>query len=119
MSNGLIAMRKVQKISATILLLLIGLTLYAFWASKPSLSPRSLKGKEQFTREKPASSLVDQSPLKTAQQLAQSATTPEQRTLAQEALRLADFEVDLAFDTAFARGPSPSPLAHRGNERDF
>src|SRR5258705_1903593 len=41
--------------------------------------------------------LVDQSPLKTARQLAQLGITPEEQRLAQEALRLADHEVDLAF----------------------
>ncbi len=47
-----------------------------------------------------AESLVDQTPLKRAQQLAQLALTPEEKPLADEALRLADFEVDLAFAAA-------------------
>ena len=93
-------MKKIQKIAAIIILVLVGFTLYAFWESRPSLSPYSLGGKENYPARQSSSSLVDQTPLKTAQQLAQLASTPEQRTLAQEALRLADFEVDLAFDTA-------------------
>jgi small-conductance mechanosensitive channel len=44
--------------------------------------------------------LVDQAPLKTAQQLALQANLPEERLLAREALRLADHEVDLAFAAA-------------------
>ena len=106
-------MRKIQEISAVDTACPHRAYPVCVLASRPSLAPRSLKGKEQFTRERPASSLVDQSPLKTAQLLAQSATTPEQRTLAQQALRLADFEVDLAFDTALreARLHPPSLTA--------
>jgi small-conductance mechanosensitive channel len=49
---------------------------------------------------KQSQALVDQSPLKTAQQLALQANLPEERSLAREALRLADHEVDLAFAAA-------------------
>ncbi|MGB2625366.1 MAG: mechanosensitive ion channel domain-containing protein [Candidatus Acidiferrum sp.] len=119
--NDFIAMRKIQEIAAVILLVLIGLTLYAFWQSRPTLAPQSLKGEEELTQERPASSLVDQSPLKTAQLLAQFATTPEQRTLAQQALRLADFEVDLAFDTALREArlhpPSLTPETQEISDR--
>ncbi len=114
-------MRKTQEIVAVLLLVLIACTLYAFWQSGPSLAPHSLKGKDEFTEQRPASSLVDQSPLKTAQQLAQFATTPEQRTLAQEALRLADYEVDLAFDTALREArlhpPSLTPETKEISDR--
>ncbi|HET7209422.1 MAG TPA: mechanosensitive ion channel domain-containing protein [Terriglobales bacterium] len=44
--------------------------------------------------------LVDQRPLQTARSLAGLATTPEEQSLAQETLRLADHEVDLAFADA-------------------
>src|SRR5882757_7311235 len=44
-----------------------------------------------------ASGLVDVSPLKTARGLATLAVTPEEQRLAQEAARVADHEVDLAF----------------------
>jgi small-conductance mechanosensitive channel len=54
--------------------------------------------------------LVDQSPLKTAQQLAQLATTPEERPLAEEALRLADREVDLAFAAALRDAAENPPV---------
>jgi small-conductance mechanosensitive channel len=49
---------------------------------------------------KQSQALVDQAPLKTAQQLALQANLPEERLLAREALRLADHEVDLAFAAA-------------------
>ncbi|MFY9529312.1 MAG: hypothetical protein WBC04_25785 [Candidatus Acidiferrales bacterium] len=44
--------------------------------------------------------LVDQSPLQTAQKLAWLAVTPEEQEFAQEALRLGDREVDQAFTSA-------------------
>jgi small-conductance mechanosensitive channel len=47
-----------------------------------------------------ASPLVDDTPLKTARSLAPRATTPDEQRFAQEAARLADHEVDLAFADA-------------------
>src|SRR5215831_19114709 len=44
--------------------------------------------------------LVDQSPLQTAHAIAALATSPEEQRFAQEALRLGDHEVDLAFADA-------------------
>ncbi|MFZ0637305.1 MAG: mechanosensitive ion channel domain-containing protein [Candidatus Acidiferrales bacterium] len=60
-----------------------------------------------------AESLVDQQPLLTAQQLAPLATTRHEQQLAQEALRLADQEVDFAFAAALRNAvehpPAPTP----------
>ena len=47
-----------------------------------------------------AAPLVDDTPLKTARQLSLLATTSEEQQLAQEAARLADHEIDLAFADA-------------------
>jgi small-conductance mechanosensitive channel len=44
--------------------------------------------------------VVDQTPLKTAQELAKLADTPEEQELAKEALRLSDYELDLSFNIA-------------------
>jgi hypothetical protein len=44
--------------------------------------------------------LVDQTPLKIAQQLAPLATLPGERQLAEESIRLTDHEVDIAFTSA-------------------
>ena len=61
--------------------------------------------------------LVDQRPLQTARNLATLAATPAERDLAQEAARLADHEVDLAFASALreaAQHPAPvSPEARQ------
>lgn len=64
-----------------------------------------------------AAPLVDQRPLQTARSLATLAATPAERDLAQEAARLADHEVDLAFASALreaAQHPAPvSPEARQ------
>jgi small-conductance mechanosensitive channel len=63
-----------------------------------------------------ASGLVDQQPLITAQRLAALATTGEEREFAQNALRLADHEVDLAFAAALHQASehaAPIPAAAR------
>ncbi len=91
-------MRKRQEIAAIIILIIVGFTLYAFWHTNQPLLSGASNGKPAPSTS--SSSLVDQSPLKTAQQLALLASTSEERTLAQEALRISDYEVDLAFDTA-------------------
>jgi small-conductance mechanosensitive channel len=57
-----------------------------------------------------AESLVDQTPLKRAQQLAQLSLTPDEKPLADEALRLADFEVDLAFAVALHDAKEHPPV---------
>ena len=91
-------MRKTQQIAAVVIVLLIGFTIYGFWVTRQPLSGvPNAKAKSAVT---PGKSLVDQSPLKTAQQLAQLVTTTDERALAEQALRLADYEVDLAFDAA-------------------
>jgi len=91
-----------------VIFLLAGFTIYGLWATRQPL-PAVTTGKANSAvpSEK---SLVDQSPLKTAQQLAQLVTTPEERTLAQQALRLADYEVDLAFDTALRQARLHPPV---------
>jgi small-conductance mechanosensitive channel len=54
-------------------------------------------------------SLVDQRPLQTARKLAALASTAEERDLAHEALRLADYEVDLAFADALREAKEHPP----------
>ena len=57
----------------------------------------------------PASGLVDQSPLRLARQLAPQAAVPQERQYAQDALRLADSEVDQAFASALRNATQHSP----------
>jgi small-conductance mechanosensitive channel len=68
------------------------------------LNHRHEKGKEP--------SLVDQRPLQTARNMAAVAATPAERELAQEAARLADHEVDLAFASALREATQhPAPVS--------
>jgi small-conductance mechanosensitive channel len=102
-------MRSTQKITAIMLVLLLGATVYGlFLTAEPSAVPPA-DGKQKSTAQVKAP-LVDQSPLKTAQQLAQLAATPEERLLAAEALRLADHELDLAFAAALRDAAENPPV---------
>jgi len=108
-------MKKAHKIAAALIVLLIGLSVYGFLISR---------GSDQTQEERTArksreagKTLVDQSPLKMAQQVAQLAVTRRERALAQEALRLADYEVDLAFDAALHEALlHPPPLSAEAKE---
>jgi len=112
-------MRKTQQIAAIAILLLAALTAYGFWETRQPLPPvATVSGKINGPT---ARSLVDQSGLKTAQQLAQLAATHEERSLALEALRLADYDVDIAFENAIRQArlhpPPLSPEAKEAEER--
>jgi small-conductance mechanosensitive channel len=91
-------MKKTQKIAAALIILLLGLSVYGFFISRESEETRAARAARKARNA--SQSLVDQSPLKVAQQLAQLAVTHSEKTFAQEALRLADYEVDLTFDAA-------------------
>jgi len=56
--------------------------------------------------------VVDQSTLWTARWLAQMPTTAEERQVAEDALHLADKEMDLAFATTVREGSGRRPLSH-------
>lgn len=90
-------MRPRQKIGAITLVLLLGAVVYGLnrTARAPS-APRttsSVPGAEQ-------ASAVDQTPILTALKSAQMPTTAEELPFAQEALRIADQEMDLAYAAA-------------------
>ncbi len=53
--------------------------------------------------------LVDETPLKTAQQLTQLADTPEEQALAKDVLRLSDYELDLSFNIALQDAEAHPP----------
>jgi small-conductance mechanosensitive channel len=112
-------MRKRQRISAIILLLLSMATVYGIWKTRQPRPEAATAKTAQATSE--TQSLVDQSSLRTAQELAQQATTHDERVLAQEALRLADFDVDQAFANALRRArlhpPALSTEAKEAQDR--
>ncbi len=114
-------MQRRNQIAAFLIFLLIALTIFGIWRTREADSSRALAPSKNSKQAASSLTTVDQSPLKVAQQLAQLATSPEERTFAQEAIRLADYEVDLAFDTALSEArvhPLPlSPEAKEINER--
>lgn len=97
---------------AALLLLLMAAAVGVFWTSDWR-APAPVPGDAATKAEMAAAALVDQRPLQNAQKLAPLATTPEELVLVQEALRIADQEVDLAFDgamqTAIKHPPPPTP----------
>ncbi|HET7108216.1 MAG TPA: mechanosensitive ion channel domain-containing protein [Candidatus Acidoferrum sp.] len=108
-------MNKSQKIIGTVILVLLGVTFYGFWISRESESAKAARAARKSAGSK--KSLVDQSPLKMAQQVAQLAASRSEQTFAQEALRLADYEVDLTFDAALRDALlHPPPLSPEARE---
>jgi len=110
-------MRRTQQIAALVIVLLAAATLYGFLETRKPLPPVAVAGVS--ASQAPEKALVDQSPLTTAQQLAQLATSHDERALAQEALRLADFDVDQAFDNALRHARlHPPPLSPEAKARE-
>ena len=86
-------MKRTQLIAAGVIVLLGLFVALGLWKTQQPPAPLN-------TGRQPGKPIVVLRPLKTAQQMAQLATSREERTFAQEALRLADYDVDLAFDEA-------------------
>lgn len=84
---------------------LIGVVFSRYWINKPVEQDR---GGPSGTK----SGLVDEQPLLTAEALAPLAVTREEQDFAQEALRVADHEVDLTFTSALRNATlHPAPLS--------
>src|SRR4029077_3748245 len=105
-----------QKVILAALVAMLALTVAAIllthdWASSPAqlnVNRRSINH-----RQEPVSTAA----LQTAQQLAPLAVTPEEQEFAQEALRLGDHSVDLAFDAALRDAEeNPAPLTPETRE---
>ncbi len=102
-------MKTTQKIAAIVLLALLAAVAYGlFRTGQPASAPA--------TSTKPASGtaaqapMVDQTPLLTAQRLVQMPTSAEEKPFAEEALRLADHEMDLAFAAAVRDAEENPPV---------
>ena len=102
-------MKPLQKILAITLVLLLGGTVYGLirTSEPPKVAPSVGKGKQAGAAQ---ATLVDQSPLKTAQKLAELPMTEDEKPFAAEALKLADDEVDLAFDQAMHEAKDNPPV---------
>ena len=92
-------MKSRQKVFAVLLILLLGATAYGlFRTAQPAGAPQNNDGAKLATAAQ--APLVDQSPFLTAQRLAHMPLSAEELPFAQEALRLGDKEMDLAFAAA-------------------
>ena len=116
-------MKAIHKIAGVVLVLLLIAAAYGIVRTEPpapSLPGRTViltVGLAGSPAIPPAQPVVDQTPLKIAQQLAPLVTLPEERPLAQEALRLADHEIDIAFTAALRDAAQhPPPLSPEAKE---
>jgi small-conductance mechanosensitive channel len=91
-------MKTRTKIATVVLVVLLSATAFGLYrTAKPFAAIRAILAPLGMAQ---AQSMVDQSPLTTAQNLAQLSNSPAEQKLAQEALRLGDHEVDLTFAAA-------------------
>src|SRR5229473_4694945 len=102
-------MKTTQKVAAAVLVLLLGGTIYELLRTEPPAPTLTANGRGNHAAMAQAP-LVDKSPLETAQRLGQMPTSPEELPFAQEALRLGDKEMDLAFAAA-VRDATENPPA--------
>src|SRR6266851_1727898 len=88
-------MKSTQNIAAIVLVALLGAVVYGlFRTEEPANGGGSKRAMGVQT------SLVEQSPLRTAQKLVKLADTPEEQALSGEAIRLSDHELDLVYESA-------------------
>ena len=102
-------MRTIQTTAAIALAVLLAATVYGIFRTAPPVASDArapVEASEITTQGQP---LVDQSALTTAQRLAQMPTPGEEQPFAQEALRLGDQEMDLAFATAVREAAEHPP----------
>src|SRR5258708_11665632 len=88
-------MRSSQKIVAVVLIAALSAAIYGI-VRMGRTSPATTKSKAAAAQ----AALVDQTPLKTAEELAGLADRRDEQALSKEAIRLIDHELDLAFESA-------------------
>ena len=107
-------MNTIQKISTAVLTIALAAAVYGLVRAGSAQNPASSRSAKKGVSQAP---LVDQSPLKTAQQLTQLADTPEEQEVAKQALTTANREVDSAFAQALRETALyPPPLSAEAKE---
>jgi small-conductance mechanosensitive channel len=96
-------MKTFHKIAGVVLALLLIAAAYGIFRTRTTMpavptNSAATEGNAKTVTSQPQ--VVDQTPLKIAQQLAPLATLPGERELAAESIRLTDHEVDIAFTSA-------------------
>jgi hypothetical protein len=111
-------MKTIHRIAGVVLVLLLAAAAYGILRTEPPAGTLVAQGGHPGKTTSEASQpIVDQTPLKIAQQLAPLATLPEERPLALEAIRLTDHEVDLAFTTALRDAAQPKKFRRACRKR--
>ena len=85
--------------------MLLGAVAYGFLRTGQPANTTAPKGAKGLQ-----TALVDQSPMRTAQKLARLADTPDEQALSREAIRLADHEMDLAYESARRNAEAHPPV---------
>jgi len=102
-------MKPLRKIASIVLLALLVATIYGLVRTGSQNRVRSGNGTAAGSTAEQAA-LVDQTPLLTAQRLAQMPTGAEELPFVQEALRIGDLEMDLAFAAAVLDATEHPPV---------
>src|SRR5712664_1133713 len=102
-------MKSKQRSAALILLLLLAATIYVVIRTSTT-TPNSITPTTTTVSNPSEPELVDHGPLQTAQQFAMMTTTAEEKPFAEEALALADKEMDLAFAAAVLDAQEHPPV---------
>ena len=102
-------MKSKQSSAALILLLLLAATIYVVIRTSTT-TPNSIAPTTTAVSNPSEPELVDHGPLQTAQQFAKMTTTAEEKPFAEEALALADKEMDLAFAAAVLDAQEHPPV---------
>ncbi len=102
-------MKTMKKIAAIVLVALLGAVAYGLFRTGQPASAPAMNTKTEYGGPAQAP-IVDQTPLLTAQRLAQMPTGAEEQPLAEEALRLGDHEMDLAFAAAVRDAEEHPPV---------
>jgi small-conductance mechanosensitive channel len=102
-------MKTKQKIAAVVLIVLLGAAAYGLVGTRQPESVPATNSKTAYGGLGQAA-IVDQTPLLTAQRLAQMPTSTEEQPFAEEALRLGDHEMDLAFAAAVRDAQEHPPV---------
>ncbi|HEY2275487.1 MAG TPA: mechanosensitive ion channel domain-containing protein [Steroidobacteraceae bacterium] len=107
-------MSSLLKILTALLLVLLAVTAYGLWATRPPASSTPVGALNAALESEAAGPgslpTIDESTLLTAQRLARLATTPEEVPLARTAVQLADHELDLAFAGALRHIEAHPPV---------
>ncbi len=102
-------MKTKRKIAAIVLVALLGAVAYGLFRTGQPASAPATNTKAAYGGAAQAP-IVDQTPLLTAQRLAQMPTSTEEQPFAEEALRLGDHEMDLAFAAAVRDAEEHPPV---------